>query len=115
MDQLGDDRVGGTPGQLRLGGRDDPVGEHRYRQRLQVVREDVVAAFERGDRSRRTQKMQGCPGRRAEPKVRRLAGGVAKLDGVLLDRVGDVYVASRGDQPAYGDRVGNRQQVVQRV
>ena len=105
---VGDDRVGGAPGQLRVGGRDDAVGEHRHGQRLQVVGQDVVAALERGDRAGGAQQLQGGPGRGAEAQVGRLAGGGDQVDRVLLDGVGDVHVADGGDQPAHDGRVGDR-------
>ena len=108
--QVGDDRVGGAPGELRVGRRDDPVGEHRHGEGLQVVGEDVVAAVQRGDRAGGAQQLQGGPGRGAEAQVGGLAGGGDQVDGVLLDRVGDVDVADRGDQPADGRGVGDRLQ-----
>ena len=74
VDDLGDDRVGGAPGELRVRGRDDAVREHRHGQRLQVVGQDVVAALERGDRPGGAQQLQGGPGGGAEAELGRPRG-----------------------------------------
>src|SRR5262249_43512839 len=97
--QIGDDRVGGTPAHLCLGGRDDPVREHRDGEVLQVVREHVVTPVEGGDRAGGADQLEGGPGRGAQAQLRRLAGGGDQVDRVLLDGLGTVHVADGGDQP----------------
>ena len=54
----GEDVGGGAAGHVRLGGEQQPVREHRRQQVLQVVRDDVVAAAERGPRLGRAQQLQ---------------------------------------------------------
>ena len=69
---------------------DQPMGEHGDSQLLHVVRDDVVAPFERGERLTRSVQVQRTARRRAEVDVRVLAGGRDQPDDVLGHGLVDV-------------------------
>src|SRR3984885_511296 len=79
-----DDLLRQVPLDQRLGGRQQPVREHRDDQGLDVIGDDVVPAVERGPRPGRAQQLQRGPRRRAQPQLRRGPGRGRERDDVLL-------------------------------
>ena len=110
----GQDLLGQVAADQRLRRGQQPVREHREGQGLDVVGDDEVAAVQGRVRLARPEQVQRRPGRRAEPQLRRVPGGVDQVDHVLPDLLRDVHRVHRRDQRPDVAGVGHRLEVVQR-
>ncbi|SCD63868.1 hypothetical protein GA0115235_105511 [Streptomyces sp. DpondAA-F4a] len=114
LQDVQDDLLRGAAVELGLCRRQQPVGEHRHRERLDVVGQRVVAPAQGGRGLGRPQQVEGRAGRGPESELRVVPGRPDQLHRVPPHRLGHVHRAHRVDQ--LHDLVGvrHRLEVVQR-
>src|SRR5437016_7533447 len=83
----------------RLGLKDEPMRERRCRERLHIVRQDVVTPVHRGVRLGRPRQRERAARGSAKVDVGVRPRRRDHVDDVLLDRLGEMYLARGGLGP----------------
>ena len=91
VEHLAHDVLGRDPLHPELGAKDEPVRQRRDCDRLDVVREDVVAAVERCPAARELEEREAPARARADRDALRRTGRGDDVDAVLAHALGHVY------------------------